>query len=165
MEDTKLYIKKKAAVTEDDDAILIKALKDMARISDIEYLSDNWIGAKVNQNIAVTVRETDTAFKLTGIDYDTIMLDGVKEVKYPVEGITDKELLRQEIEYENSIFDLEEFYSKSLDGAAIVITKDRMISVYSWVDHNKAVLNIYNYLYDKDPKESKWDESEWQYAA
>ena len=101
------------------------------------------------------------AFKLIGIDYDTIMLDGVKEVKYPVEGITDKELLRQEIEYENSIFDLEKFYSKSLDAAAIVITKDRMISVYSWVDHNKAVLNIYNYLYDKDPKESKWEEPVW----
>ena len=66
------------------------------------------------------------------------MLDGVKEVKYPVEVITDKELLKQEIEYENSIFDLEEFYSKSLDGAAIVITKDKMISVYSWIDHNKA---------------------------
>ena len=161
MEEPKLYIKTKAEVTGEDDTVLRKALKDMAMISDLEYLNENWISATINKNIAITVRETDVAFKLTGIDYDTIMLDGVKEVKYPVEGITDKELLRQEIEYENSIFDLEEFYSKSLDAAAIVITKDRMISVYSWVDHNKAVLNIYNYLYDKDPKESKWEEPVW----
>ena len=157
MEEPKLYIKTKAEVTGEDDTVLRKALKDIAMISDLEYLNENWISATINKNIAITVRETDVAFKLTGIDYDTIMLDGVKEVKYPVEGITDKELLRQEIEYENSIFNLEEFYSKSLDAAAIVITKDRMISVYSWVDHNKAVLNIYNYLYDRDPKESKWE--------
>ena len=161
MEEPKLYIKTIAEVTGEDDTVLRKALKDMAMISDLEYLNENWISATINKNIAITVRETDVAFKLTGIDYDTIMLDGVKEVKYPVEGITDKELLRQEIEYENSIFDLEEFYRKSLDAAAIVITKDRMISVYSWVDHNKAVLNIYNYLYDKDPKESKWEEPVW----
>ena len=147
MEEPKLYIKTKAEVTGEDDTVLRKALKDIAMISDLEYLNENWISATINKNIAITVRETDVAFKLTGIDYDTIMLDGVKEVKYPVEGITDKELLRQEIEYENSIFDLEKFYSKSLDAAAIVITKDRMISVYSWVDHNKAVLNIYNYLF------------------
>ena len=165
MEEPKLYIKTKAEVTGEDDTVLRNALKDMAMISDLEYLNENWISATINKNIAITVRETDVAFKLTGVDYDTIMLDGVKEVKYPVEGITDKELLRQEIEYENSIFDLEEFYSKSLDAAAIVITKDRMISVYSWVDHNKAVLNIYNYLYDKDPKESKWEEPVWQYEA
>ena len=139
MEEPKLYIKTKAEVTGEDDTVLRKALKDMAMISDLEYLNENWISATINKNIAITVRETDVAFKLTGIDYDTIMLDGVKEVKYPVEGITDKELLRQEIEYENSIFDLEKFYSKSLDAAAIVITKDRMISVYSWVDYNKAV--------------------------
>ena len=165
MEEPKLYIKTKAEVTGEDDTVLRKALKDIAMISDLEYLNENWISAKINKNIAITVRETDVAFKLTGVDYDTIMLDGVKEVKYPVEVITDKELLEQEIEYENNIFNLEEFYSKSLDGAAIVITKDKMISVYSWIDHNKAVLNIYNYLYDKDPKESEWDSPAWQYEA
>lgn len=165
MEEPKLYIKTTSEITEEDDIALRKVLKFVPTISDLEYLKENWVGAKIGKNIAVTVRDTSVAFILAGVDYDTIMLDGVKEVKYPVEVITDKELLEQEIEYENNIFDLEEFYSKSLDGAAVVITKDKMISVYSWIDHNKAVLNIYNYLYDKDPKESEWDGPAWQYEA
>ena len=28
-----------------------------------------------------------------------------------------------------------------------------------------GVLNIYNYLYDRDPKESKWEQPAWQYEA
>lgn len=75
MEEPKLYIKTKAEVTGEDDTVLRKALKDMAMISDLEYLNENWISAKINKNIAITVRETDVAFKLTGVDYDTIMLD------------------------------------------------------------------------------------------
>lgn len=165
MEEPKLYIKTTNEITEEDDIALRKVLKFVPTISDLEYLKENWVGAKIDKNIAVTVRDTSVAFILAGVDYDTIMLDGVKEVKYPVEVITDKELLKQEIEYENSIFDLEEFYSKSLDGAAVVITKDKMISVYSWIDHSRSVLNIYNYLYDKDPKESEWDGPAWQYEA
>lgn len=142
MEEPKLYIKTTTEITEEDDIALRKVLKFVPTISDLEYLKENWVGAKIDKNIAVTVRDTSVAFILAGVDYDTIMLDGVKEVKYPVEVITDKELLKQEIEYENSIFDLEEFYSKSLDGAAVVITKDKMISVYSWIDHSRSVLNI-----------------------
>lgn len=165
MEEPKLYIKTTNEITEEDDIALRKVLKFVPTISDLEYLKENWVGAKIDKNIAVTVRDTSVAFILAGVDYDTIMLDGVKEVKYPVEVITDKELLKQEIEYENSIFDLEEFYSKSLDGAAVVITKDKMISVYSWLDHSRSVLNIYNYLYDKDSKESEWDGPAWQYEA
>ena len=164
MEEPKLYIKTTNEITEEDDIALRKVLKLVPTISDIEYLKENWVGAKIDKNIIVTVGDTIETFSLFGVDYDTIMLDGVKEVKYPIEVITDKELLKQEIEYENSIFDLEEFYSKSLDRATVVITKDKMISVYSWIEHSGSVLNIYNYLYDKDPKESEWESGMgWQY--
>lgn len=166
MEEPKLYIKTTNEITEEDDIALRKVLKLVPTISDIEYLKENWVGAKIDKNIIVTVGDTIETFSLFGVDYDTIMLDGVKEVKYPIEVITDKELLKQEIEYENSIFDLEEFYSKSLDRATVVITKDKMISVYSWIEHSGSVLNIYNYLYDKDPKESEWESGMgWQFEA
>ena len=46
-------------------------------------------------------------------NYDIMMLEGVEEVKYPVEKIKDKELLKEEIEFENSNFDFEKFYSKN----------------------------------------------------
>ena len=42
MEEPKLYIKTKAEVTGEDDTVLRKALKDMAMISDLEYLNENW---------------------------------------------------------------------------------------------------------------------------
>lgn len=95
MEEPKLYIKTKAEITEEDDIALRKVLKFVPTISDLEYLKENWVGAKIDKNIAVTVRDTSEAFILAGVDYDTIMLDGVKEVKYPLEVITDKELLNK----------------------------------------------------------------------
>ena len=165
MKEQNIYIKTTKTISPVTDINLKKSLKTNPIESNLEYLSENWIRTKIKENVTDIVRKVNSLFFYARVDYDIMVLEGVEEVKYPVETITDKKLLEEEIEHENNIFDLEEFYSKELDGAAIVITKDNMISVYSWIGHGAAVLNIYNYLDGKDPKESKWEWPIWQFEA
>ncbi len=165
MEEKKIYIMTKEECNKEDDFYIRKSLEEFKVEGDIEYLPGNWISTKISKHLPDAVRDTRGAFISTGLDCEIMLVEGAKEVKYPVETITKKELLKPEIEYETSIFDLEEFYSKNMDGAAIVITKDKTISAYSWIDHGMTVLNIYNYLYNHDPKESDWNGPIWQYEA
>lgn len=165
MEEKKIYIMTKEECNREDDFCLRKTLEEFKVENNIEYLPGNWVSTNINKNIPAAVRDTRGAFISAGLDCEIMLVEGVKEVKYPVETITKKELLKPEIEYETSIFDLEEFYSKRLDGAAIVITKDKTITAYSWMDHGMTVLNMYNYLYNKDPEKSEWTGPLWQYEA
>ena len=126
MKEQNIYIKTTKTISPVTDINLKKSLKTNPIESNLEYLSENWIRTKIKENVTDIVRKVNSLFFYARVDYDIMMLEGVEEVKYPVETITDKKLLEQEIEHENNIFDLEEFYSKELDGAAIVITKDNM---------------------------------------
>lgn len=165
MQDTKIHIKLPKEITPEQSAFLESRLKQVPFVGKLEYLPNQWYSLKIRDNIPLAVMDTDKCFYISDIDYDIMMLEGVEEVKYPVEKIKDKELLKEEIEFENNNFDFEKFYSKKLNGAAIVITKDKMINVYSLIDHGATILNIYNYLYDRDPKESEWNYPVWQIAA
>ena len=45
------------------------------------------------KNVTDIVRKVNSLFFYARVDYDIMMLEGVEEVKYPVETITDKKLL------------------------------------------------------------------------
>lgn len=165
MQDAKVYIKLSEELTPEQSLALQNEVHRVSLVGDLKHSPDNWISLKIWDQIPRAVMDANIAVYLANIDYDIMMLEGVEEVKYPVEKIKDKELLKEEIEFENSNFDFEKFYSKKLNGGAVVITKDKMISAYSWIDHGATVLNIYNYLYDRDPKDADWNCPLWQFAA
>lgn len=165
MQDTKIYIKLSEELTTDQTSSLQDMVDIEPLLSELQYLPNNWCSLKILDNMPRAVRDTNVTFSMARIGYDVMMLEGVDEIKYPIEKIKDKDLLKEEIEFENSNFDYDNFYSKKLSGTAIVITKDQMINVYSLIDHGSTVLNIYNYLYDRDPKESEWNYPIWQIEA
>lgn len=165
MQDTKVHIKLSEELTPEQSLALQNEIHRVSLVGDLKHSPNHWISLKIRDQIPRAVMDTNIAVYLANIDYDIMMLEGVEEVKYPVEKIKDKELLKEEIEFENSNFDFEKFYSKKLNGGAVVITKDKMISAYSWIDHGATVLNIYNYLYDRDPKDADWNCPLWQMAA
>lgn len=165
MQDTKIYIKLLEESTPEQNLALQNELHRLSIVGNHKQLPNFWQSLEIWDKIPRAVMDTNLAYYMSGIDYDIMMLEGVEEVKYPVEKIKDKELLKKEIEFENSHFDFEKFYAKKMSGGAVVITKDKMLSAYSWIDHGATVLNIYNYLYDKDPKEAEWNYPLWQFAA
>lgn len=165
MQDAKIYIKLTKELTPEQSVFLESRIREVPFVGNVEYLSNRQYSLKIRDNIPRAIMDTDKCFYISNVDYDLIKIEGIEEVKYPIERIKDKELLKEEIEFENSNFDYDNFYSKKLSGAAIVITKDQMINVYSLIDHGLTVLNIYNYLYDRDPKESEWKYPIWQIEA
>lgn len=148
MQGAKVHIKLSEELTPEQSLALQNEVHRVSLVGDLKHSPNNWISLKIWDQIPRAVMDTNIAVYLANIDYDIMMLEGVEEVKYPIEKIEDKELLKEEIEFENSNFDFEKFYSKKLNGGSVVITKDKMIRTYSWIDHGATVLNIYNYLYD-----------------
>lgn len=165
MQDAKVYIKLFEKLTPEQSLALQNRLHKLSYVGDIEHSSNNWCSVKMWEQIPRAVMDINVSLYLADIDYDIMMLEGVEEIKYPIEKIEDKELLKEEIEFENANFDYDKFYGKKLNGGAVVITKDKMIRTYSWIDHGATVLNIYNYLYDRDPKDADWNCPLWQIAA
>lgn len=165
MQDAKIYIKLSEELTTDQTSSLQDIVDIEPLLSELQYLPNDWCSLKILDNMPRAVLDTNVAFSMADIDYDIMMLEGVEEIKYPIEKIKDKDLLKEEIEFENNNFDYDNFYRKKLSGAAIVITKDKIISTYSWMDHGATVLNIYNYLYDRDSKEAEWNYPLWQIEA
>lgn len=163
MQDTKVHIKLSEELTLEQSFALQNELHRVSLVGELEHSPNHWVSLKIWNQIPRAVMDTNIAFYLANIDYDIMMLEGVEEVKFPVERIKDKELLKEEIEFENSNFNFETFYRKELNGASVVITKDKMISAYSWIDHGATVLNIYNYLYDRQERE--WNSPLWSTVA
>lgn len=162
MDSIKMLVKLSEEMTQEKHKTLTERLREYSVQCNLVYLADNWLGVEIKSNIERSIIDINLALNLSGMGFDLMRLEGVEGIKYPIETIKSKPLLKQELEFENDNFDLENFYRHNLNGAAIVITKDKMISAYSWVSHGATVLNIYNYLYNRDIETSSWDDLTWQ---
>ena len=165
MDSIKMLVKLSEEMTQEKHELLIERLREHSVECNLVYLADNCLGVEIKSNIERSVRDINTVLHSTRMNFDWMRLEGVEGIKYPIETIKSKPLLTQELEFENDNFNLENFYRNKLPAAVIVITKDKMISAYSWLSHGATALNIYNYLYNRDIQTSNWEDLTRQYMA
>ena len=148
---------------EQQDKIIQGLSKD--KIKEASFTEDDWLKTTPTNNTPDTVWETNMALISGHVPKGIIYVEGEQGITYPIEHIDPsyKDLLKQEIEYESSNFSLDDFFKDKRDRAVIVITPDDTIRTFTWLDHGRGTLQIYNYLYDEE--ETEWQSPIWQFGA
>lgn len=165
MDSVKMLVKLSEEMTQEKHEMLTEGLREYSVEYTLVYLADNCLGVEIKSNIERSVRDINIVLHSTGMNFDWMRLEGVEGMKYLIETIKNKPLLKQELEFENANFNLENFYRNKLPAAVIVITKDKIISAHCWMSHGATALNIYNYLYNRDIQTSNWEDLTRQYMA
>ncbi len=129
-------------------------------------MNNKTLTTTINDNPAYTVTDTKRKMMFLNFTVGEIAIEGIPGIKKVLGSIKDIKELKKEITLENESFDLEQFFTQSLDGAVGVITKNQLICCYSWLDHGDVVNSIYNYLYnDSNRMKNYLEKTPWQFAA
>lgn len=132
---------------------------------EIQILSNSWTVKNMTGNPAKEFYQTTCKLYNSKVIPKLTEIEGVEGIRYPVETIENMDLLKEEIEYETTAFDLDRFYDEKLDRAVCVITEDETYFAYAWDDHGHAAARIYDYLYNDTNQMKDWDYIPWQYNA
>ena len=161
--DKKIYIYTGELTEEEQDKIRERV--DGKHIAKVGFSKKKWVEVIPTDSTPLALYHAYFDLFDSSIHKGIIYIEGEPGIRYPIEEIPieEKNLLKQELEYERQNFSLEDFFSEQRDRAVCIITPEETITALTWLDHGRGALQMYNVLYDEE--KTMWDTPLWQIGA